>query len=234
MTRRKTAIAFTGAAAAAALVLASCAGSGSSGDVTYWSAFYAPQTEDAFQEIFVDGFNAESDVKVDMEVKELTTLAQLTDTAVAAGEAADVIYSPGPSSAADFARADRTLDLGEYSAEYGWEDKILPWAYELGKVDGTLTSVPTSYGSMVLYYNAKVFEENGWTPPTTLAEFESIAAEAADLGMVPLGGGNAGYQAMSEWLLTAVLTPQSARISYTTYSPERRRSPTPSSSLQST
>ena len=193
--------------AAVSVALAGCVGGGSSGggEVTYWGAFYAPTTEEAFQEIFVDGFNADSDAKVDMEVKELTTIGQLTETAVSAGEAPDIVYSDGPTSASDFARADRTLPLDEYAEEYGWEDKFLPWAYELSTVDGKVSSVPASYGSMALFYNAEVFEEHGWTPPTTLAEFETIAEEADEAGMVPLGGGNAGYQGMNEWLVTAVL-----------------------------
>lgn len=193
--------------AAVSVALAGCVGGGSSGgggEVTYWGAFYAPTTEEAFQEIFVDGFNADSDAKVDMEVKELTTIGQLTETAVSAGEAPDIVYSDGPTSASDFARADRTLPLDEYAEEYGWEEKFLPWAYELSTVDGKVSSVPASYGSMALFYNAEVFEEHGWTPPTTLAEFETIAEEADEAGMVPLGGGNAGYQGMNEWLVTAV------------------------------
>ncbi|WP_430591774.1 ABC transporter substrate-binding protein [Humidisolicoccus flavus] len=205
MTIKKRALTVTGIAAAAALTLAGCTNGGSSEGVSYWGAFYAPETETAFQEIFVDGFNEESDVALNMEVKELTTIGQLTDTAVAANQAADIIYADGPSSASDFARADQTLSLDDYAAEYGWEDQLLPWAYELSKVDGSLMSVPTGYGSMVLYYNADVFEENGWTAPTTLAEFEQVAAAAAVKGMTPLGGGNAGYQGMSEWLITAVL-----------------------------
>ncbi|MDN4640038.1 ABC transporter substrate-binding protein [Agreia sp. PsM10] len=192
--------------AAAAMTLVGCTGGGSSSsDVSYWGAFYAPTTEDAFQEIFIDGFNGEGDAKVDMQVKELTTIGQLTDTAVAAGQAPDVIYSNGPSAASDLARADRTLSLDDYSKKYDWEAKLLPWAYELSKVNDSLMSVPTGYGSMVLYYNKAVFDENGWTPPTTLAEFETIAADAKAKGIVPLGGGNSGYQGMSEWLVTAVL-----------------------------
>lgn len=206
MNRSPRILAALGAVAAAALALTACTGGGrSSADVSYWGAFYSPDTEKAFQEIFVDGFNDAGDASVKMEVKELTTIAKLTDTAVAAGQAPDVVYAGGPSPASDFARAGRTIALDDYATEYGWEQKLLPWAYELSKVDGKLTSVPTGYGSMVLYYNKAVFAENGWTAPTTLAEFEKVAAAAADKGLVPLGGGNAGYQGMTEWLLTAVL-----------------------------
>lgn len=206
MTPTRRALAATAATTTALIALTGCTGGGSTSadGITYWGAFYAPATESAFQEIFVDDFNVDSDVPLTMEVKELTTIGQLTDTAVAAGQAPDVIYADGPSSASDFARADRTVSLDDYAAEYGWAEELLPWAYELSKVNGELSSVPTGYGSMVLYYNAEVFEENGWTAPTTLGEFEEVAAAAAAAGMTPLGGGNAGYQGMTEWLITAV------------------------------
>jgi len=206
MNRTTRILAAVGAVAATALALTACTGGGrSSSDLTYWGAFYSPDTEKAFQEIFVDGYNGAAQTPVKMEVKELTTIGKLTDTAVAAGQAPDVIYADGPSSASDFARAGRTIALDEYAQKYDWQDKLLPWAYELSKVDDKLSSVPTGYGSMVLYYNKSVFAEHGWTAPTTLSEFETVAASAAAAGLVPLGGGNAGYQGMSEWLLTAVL-----------------------------
>lgn len=206
MKRSSRLLAALGALTATSLVLTGCTGGGGNdANLTYWGAFYSPDTETAFQDIFVDGFNDESDTQVTMEVKELTTIARLTGTAVSAGQAPDLIYAGGPSPASDYANAGRTISLDEYATEYGWEDKLLPWAYELSKTDGELSSVPTEYGSMVLYYNKTVFEENGWTPPTTLEEFEAIASEAAEQGLTPIGGGNAGYQGMSEWLLTAVL-----------------------------
>lgn len=205
MSFRTRAASVVALGAAAAVALTGCSnGSSSAESISYWGAFYAPETEVAFQEIFVDGFNADAELPVEMEVKELTTLGQQTKTAVAAGQAADIIYADGPSTASDFARSGHSLSLDAYAEKYGWKDKFLPWAYELSTVNGELTSIPTGYGSMVLYYNPAVFAENGWTAPTTRAEMEAVMADAAAKGMVPLGGGNAGYQAMSEWLLTAV------------------------------
>lgn len=205
MSLRTRAASVVAMGAAAAVALTGCSTASSADTVSYWGAFYAPATETAFQEIFIDGFNADSEIGVEMEVKELTTLGQQTKTAVAAGQAADILYADGPSTASDFARSGHALSLEDYATQYGWKDKFLPWAYELSTVDGELKSIPTGYGSMVLYYNPAVFDENGWTAPTTRAEMEAIMADAAAKGMVPLGGGNAGYQAMSEWLLTAVL-----------------------------
>lgn len=197
-----------GALVAVGTLLAGCASSGSgAGDgVTYWAAFVSKDTEKYYQEHYVDAFNAsQDDVTVSMEVKQLQNLGSLTDTAVSAGRGADVVYAAGPSSALGFASAARVDSLDDYAAEYGWADRLQPWAYQASQVDGTLYSVPVEYGSIVLYYNPAVFAEHGWTAPTTLDEFETVAQEAQDAGMMPIGAGNSGYQAQNEWYLSAFL-----------------------------
>ena len=70
------------------MVLSGC--SSSSDSVSYWGAFYAPPTQEVFQKTFVDEFNKSADVPVKMDVKQLTNLGQLTETAVSAGRGPDV------------------------------------------------------------------------------------------------------------------------------------------------
>ncbi|MGW4728550.1 ABC transporter substrate-binding protein [Streptomyces shenzhenensis] len=188
--------------------LAAC-GSGSSsgsGTVTYWAAFTGSDVERYFKKNFIDTFNKSTkSVQVRMDVKQLQTLGKLTDTAVAAGRGPDVVYSDGPSSALSFAKSSNTVPLDSYAKKYGWQDKFLPWAWEASKVDGKLYSVPVGYGSVVLYYNPAVFKKNGWAVPKSLAEFEDICTAAKAKGMIPVGAGNSGYTAQSEWYLTAFL-----------------------------
>ena len=207
MTKKFTRWSALVAMTAAGALLAGCASAGSSADtVTYWSAFISKDTQKYYQEHYVDAFNeASDDVQVKMEVKQLQNLGSLTDTAVSAGRGADVVYAAGPSSALGFASADRIVSLDDYAKEYGWKDMLQPWAYEASQVDGELTSVPVEYGSIVLYYNPDVFAEHGWTVPTTRSEFEKVAQEAQDAGIMPIGAGNSGYQAQSEWYLSAFL-----------------------------
>ncbi|WP_223692028.1 ABC transporter substrate-binding protein [Leifsonia poae] len=204
MKRRLTAAV---AAAAALAVLAGCSSSsGASGSVSYWAAFSSTDTQKYFQQNFVDSFNKESkDAQVTMDVKQLQNLGSLTDTAVSAGRGADVVYAAGPSSALGFASAKRIDDLDSYAEKYDWKSKLQPWAYQASEVNGKLTSVPVGYGSVVMFYNPAVFKKHGWTVPTTAAEFDKVAKAASDAGLIPVGAGNSGYKAQSEWYLTAVL-----------------------------
>ncbi|HJE60013.1 MAG TPA: ABC transporter substrate-binding protein [Nocardiopsis listeri] len=198
---------LAGGAFAGAWLLTGCgsSGGGSSSGIEYWGAFPTPETEEYFRSQFIDTFNESTSYSVSMSTKQLTDLASLTDTAVSSGNAPDIIYSPGPSTSVNYAQGLKTLELDDYATEYGWEDRLLPWATQLSRVDDRLHSVPTSYGSMVLYYNRTVFEDNGWTPPTTKAEFEDLCEEADSKGMIPVGAGNSGYPAQSEWYLTCLL-----------------------------
>lgn len=209
MRSRRTRAALAAATAAlAALALAGCA-SGSSladGELSYWAAFPSIDTQRAFQTIYVDAFNDSHDaVTVTMEVKQLQTLGRLTDTAVAAGRGADVVYAAGPSSALGLSSAGRITDLDAYARGYDWASKLQPWALQASQVDGKLASLPIGYGSIVMFYNPAVFEEHGWTVPATASEFEDVAQKAQDAGLVPIGAGNSGYRAQSEWYLSAVL-----------------------------
>ncbi|MET7335009.1 ABC transporter substrate-binding protein [Nonomuraea sp. NPDC005650] len=206
---RRDFLKLSGATVAAGWALAACGSSSSSSgakSVTYWAAFATPDSEKYFRQNLVDAFNKSAkDIRVKMDVKQLMTLGNLTNTAVAAGKGPDVVYADGPSAALSFAKSSKTVTLDEYATKYGWQDKLLPWAYEVSKIDGKLHSVPVGYGSLVLYYNPDTFAEHGWKVPTTLAEFETVCAAAKAAGLIPVGAGNSGYKAQSEWYLTCVL-----------------------------
>ncbi len=197
---------IAGGAFAGATLLSACGGSGGDpSSIEYWGAFPTPETEEYFRANFIDSFNSSTPHSVRMSTKQLTDLASLTDTAVSSGNAPDIIYSPGPTTSISYAQGLKTLELDDYATEYGWDERLLPWAAQLSRVEDRMYSVPTSYGSLVLYYNRAVFEENGWTPPTTRAEFEELCEDADSKGLIPVGAGNSGYPAQSEWYLTCLL-----------------------------
>ena len=169
---RRDAFRLAGGALAGAWLLTGCGGSsGGSSSIDYWGAFATPETEEFFRSHFIDTFNESSERQVRMTTKQLTNLASQTDTAVSSGNAPDIVYSPGPTTTVTYAQGNRIIALDDYAEQYGWNDRLLPWAQQLSRVDDAMQSVPTSYGSLVLYYNRAVFEENGWTPPTTKEEF---------------------------------------------------------------
>ncbi|WP_347548735.1 ABC transporter substrate-binding protein [Pseudalkalibacillus hwajinpoensis] len=77
-----------------------------------------------------------------------------------------------------------------YEAE-GWEDKFPEDLIELVSKDGDIYSVPVNiHRGNVLWYNTKVFEENGVEPPATFEEFFTAADKLQEAGVTPLALGD--------------------------------------------
>jgi raffinose/stachyose/melibiose transport system substrate-binding protein len=166
--------------------------------VTWWTQDYVDI--DQITTTLIEPFEAEYP-NINLEITAQVEINETLRTALAAGEAPDIMETPGASFIAEFLRSGLILDLAEASEQFGWEEKLLPWAYQSGVVEGGLYSIPLTYESMILLYNTTVFEENGWTPPTNLEEFEAIANEAIELGINPLSYGNVGWQPTNEHLV---------------------------------
>lgn len=166
--------------------------------VTWWTEDYIDQEQ--INATLVDPFNA-ANPGIQLVITPQVELNNTLRTALAAGEAPDILQTPGAAFIAEFLRSGLIYDLSDAAAELNWEEKLLPWAYQSGIVEGSLYSIPLTYESMVLLYNATLFEENGWTVPTNLAEFEAVAQAAIDLGINPLTYGNSGWQPTNEHLM---------------------------------
>src|ERR687898_1896031 len=58
--------------------------------------------------------------------------------------------------------------------------------------DGQLYFVPWNYYAWGIYYRPSLFEENGWTPPTTLDELRALGEAMQGAGITPFAFGNGG------------------------------------------
>lgn len=89
--------------------------------------------------------------------------------------------------------------------ENGFLDKYPKGVIDIISYQGEIYSVPVNiHRSNVLWYNKKVFDQNGLTPPRTFDEFFSVAETLADKGITPLALGDNGIWA-STHLLESVL-----------------------------
>jgi len=86
--------------------------------------------------------------------------------------------------------ADKMEPLTAFFAEQGF-DKVMPAGLiEQLKYKGEIWSVPVNiHRSNVLWYNKKIFDENGLTPPTTFEEFVTVADALKAKGITPLALG---------------------------------------------
>lgn len=200
-------------AAAVAVTLVACSGSQPTanttgepnGSLSYW---YAPIPADStgvatFMKYAITPFEKKYP-KVDLQTvqKNINTLGQQTQVALAAGKGPDLVGTGGIASQVAYAKAGYLADISSFADANNWSDTLLPWAQEVSKVDGKIVSMPNAYETLVLFYNKSLFEKNGWTPPTTRQELESLAGKMEAKGITPFAAGNSDYPAGTEWLVS--------------------------------
>ena len=166
--------------------------------VTWWGETNADR-DPVFQAKLVDAFNAsQNEIELVMEFKE--GLNDILRTAMLSGEGPDIVETPGPSYVKEYQEAGLIASMQGYSNKFGWEDKLLPWSYQAGVFDGEFYSAPKTFESMIMLYNKTLFEENGWSVPTTLAEYEDVASKIKAAGMNVFAYGSTGWQPTHEHL----------------------------------
>ena len=80
-------------------------------------------------------------------------------------------------------------------------DDFIPAYFEEGKVygDGKMYTLPIMKSTEVLYYNKTVFDQNGWTVPTTWGEMQNLCQQilAKYPNDIPFG-----YDSEANWFIT--------------------------------
>lgn len=201
---------------AVATALTACTGQGNSasksgeptGNLSYW---YAPNTPDAkgvadFIKFNVTPFQKKYP-KVDLQAvqKNVNTINQNIQVALAAGKGPDIVTGSGIASVFPYAQAGYLQDLTSTAEQNDWASKLLPWAMESAKVDGKLVALPQGYETLSLFYNKTLFEKNGWTPPKNRQELEDLAAQMIQKGITPFAAGNSDYPPATQWLVSAFM-----------------------------
>ncbi|WP_329101767.1 extracellular solute-binding protein [Micromonospora sp. NBC_01699] len=200
-----------GGGTALAAFLSACAGGGGapggkSDKLAIWSGFATKDAENWYRKNVVEVFNREHPkVPVEMSIKQFDTVERQLQTALAAGSAPDILSAAGPGPLREYAAAGHLIPLDDYARKLGWNDRILDWAMQTGVIDGKLLALPTSYESMLVFYNPATLAKHGWTYPKTRAEFEAICTEAKAKGMIPVSAGNADYKNANEWHVSVLL-----------------------------
>jgi len=170
--------------------------------VTWWT-----EEGDFLQNIqdkLVKGFN-DSHPNIKLELVGQTNINDVLRTAFQAGEAPDILQTPGASFIAEYLASGQILPLDSYAEKNGWKDKLLPWAYESGILENKLYSLPLTFESMVLFYNKTLFEKQGWTVPTNATDFWKLTQTISDAGIIPFAYSNSEWKPSNEHLIGVYL-----------------------------
>jgi len=169
-------------------------------EITMWfDTTGGAEVAEAVIKAVVDPYNAKGGPQVKATLQANNWDA--TRTALAGGAGPDIIGTPGPAYAYELAKAGQLLSLDDVATAQGWDTNLVPWALNLGKVDGKLYSVPDEVETLVLYYNKTVFADKGWTAPKTMAELMTLSGQIKDAGLIPFAHGNQEWRPANEWFV---------------------------------
>ncbi|MBW8728390.1 MAG: carbohydrate ABC transporter substrate-binding protein [Inquilinus limosus] len=172
--------------------------------ISWWYETITPENRDLLQSMLVEPFNAahpDQELSVDIRGTELDKQLRV---ALLSGSGPDIVYTAGPSYVAAMAQAGQLLPLDDYAARLGWNDRLLPLFIELGRYNGKLYALPKTYETLGLFYNKTLFDQNGWQPPKTIAELETLAEAMKAKGLVPFAAGNADWRPANEHYVSLV------------------------------
>jgi raffinose/stachyose/melibiose transport system substrate-binding protein len=211
LTRRRL-LQYGGVAGLAALggtSLAACGNAstaGGTGSIAEWLGFDDSAQQTYYQQHFVDAFNKNHKVSVSLSVKDQANIENNVTLALNAKRGPDLMYTGGIPHSLDYALAGDLAKLDPYVKKYNWDTKFQKWAINTatGK-DGSVWGMPTSYNSVVLFYNPATFAKHNWKVPANRDEFEAICAEAKGKGMLPVACCSAAKPVATGWYLSGFL-----------------------------
>lgn len=192
------------ALALAAMLAAAPAPAEDKKPISWWYETISPENREHLETLLVAPFNAahpDQELSIDYRGAELDKQLRV---ALLSGAAPDIVYTAGPSYVAAMAQAGQLLPLDDYAAKLGWNDRLLPLFLDLGRYNGKLYALPKTYETLGLFYNKALFDQNGWQPPKTIAELETLAEAMKAKGLVPFAAGNADWRPANEHYVSLV------------------------------
>ena len=166
---------FVALMAAAVMLFAFCASANAATQVTIWHTF--TDAQQAALEKFAADFNAsQSDYEVVVESQAYSGFLDTVYNAVANGVGPNMIINYA-STAADYVKDGLVVDLSKYvfDEEIGMADvyNSLPESIKaetVGFSDGGMYALPAVTTGPIFFYNKTIYDEMGFTPPTTWEE----------------------------------------------------------------
>ncbi len=194
-------------AVAATAMLAGCftgcgkedEGAGKSADgkieLTLWSiSTESDAFHDAYEQAIKDFEASHENVKIVHETFENESYKTKIKSAVAANELPDVFFTWAGGFSQSFVDSGKVLQLDDYYKKYESElsrAAVSNLIYD-GKLYGSVMCTPIS----VMWYNQKLFDDNGIKVPENWTEFKDACQKFIDNGVTPIG-----TSAKDKWVL---------------------------------
>ncbi|MFB9280250.1 ABC transporter substrate-binding protein [Cohnella cellulosilytica] len=132
--------------------------------LTFWRHDYAPEAA-AFDKLIASFEEAHPNIKVDFQMIPNDQYETKIRTALAGGNPPDIMALDAPT-LASYANSGAIIPLEDYFAKEGDKDDLLKPVIEGLTFDGKMYAAPNNEGTIVMFYNKKMFEEKGIPLPS--------------------------------------------------------------------
>jgi raffinose/stachyose/melibiose transport system substrate-binding protein len=148
-----------------------------------WDGYQEEST--VFDDLVAKFNQANPDIEVKRESQ--PQMRDILRTALDAGQGPDIFnYDTGPGFAGVLARAGLLLPIDDGYAQFGWNERVLPIAKQRATFDGKAYGIGTELEVVGMFYNKRIFQEQGLTEPKTHDEVMQVAAKLKEAGLIPI------------------------------------------------
>lgn len=166
--------------------------------IVFWSGIVeSDANRPVFDKVIAEFEESHPGVKIKHETYENESYKTKIKAAAAANELPDLFWGWPGGYSKDFADAGLTMDLSSYYENY--KEELPQSMLSTSTFDGKLYAVPAMAGLSGLYYNKKLFDENGVTVPTNWEEFKAACTAFAEKGITPIA-----LSAKEPWVIAMV------------------------------
>ncbi|MGG6309385.1 extracellular solute-binding protein [Paenibacillus macerans] len=153
--------------------------------LSFWGISTAEPEKSEMEGIIKEWNDANPDIQIEYSGTEKNAFKTKIKTAIAAGEAPDIMYSWTGGFAQPFAQSGKLLALDEYLTDEV-KDQMLPGALDNITYDGKVYGL--TYGQMAgaLYVNAELFDKYQVKVPETYSEFMTAVDTFKKNGVTPM------------------------------------------------
>ena len=197
MTNRIKVLKVAAVAAAAAVALAGCGGGGggastSDGKKVMNAMFIGGTADKALIDVVrevTDEFNEKNEFNVEMRIETYENEQYKTKLAslMASNSQPDVFFTWSSGYLRPFVAGKKVLDLTPFlEADAEWKGRFNDGVFGPVTFDDKIYAVPHGAAVAVMYYNTKIFADQGLEAPTTYAEFVDVVTKLKAAGITPL------------------------------------------------
>ncbi|MBC7961073.1 MAG: extracellular solute-binding protein [Vallitaleaceae bacterium] len=162
-------------------------------EVTLLSRWSDDQPRSVLFKQRIDEFNAQNNgIKIVAEhINDEAAYLDKLRTSFATGDQPNIFFGYGGSREYEYAKNGVVMNLDPvFEANPEWYASFKPsfdkWQYK--DIEGTFGAPVESY-AITLYYNKKIFNELGLTPPSTITDFEKVSDTLLEKGLIPMALG---------------------------------------------